>query len=144
MRGIIPGKGWASVVNWTESGAYYGILGPFAEGDYIRRLEVMVTGAIANNGRFCASLGRSSEATVASLRSGIPLIQRSTFAVGGVPVTFWAHGAFGQTTFVLPVGIGGDVGSRYVVFMVNPLGADVDGCGLVGAEVLRFSKAEKD
>lgn len=140
MAIVVPGKCWCTAAYWTQMSTNYGVLGPFAEGDYIRRISVMATGVVANHGRFSASLGRSGEATAESHRAGVPLIQRSTYYVNGVPQLLWSHQSEGEFFMYVPVGIGGDVGSRYVVFVVVPAGAELSGCMVVGAEVLRIER----
>lgn len=140
MSGIVPGRCWNTAVYWFADCLEYGMLGPFAEGDYIRRVSVAITGTALDHGRFAASLGRSGEATAEAHGAGVPLIQRSPYDVDGIPQMAWAIPAGGLFWMSLPLGIGGDVGSRYLVFVVTSTADQTIASCVVGAEVLRFER----
>lgn len=144
MRAVVPGKGWVSAAGSQLDFVHYGILGPFAEGDYLRRVTVMITADGACGGRFAATLGPSGEATNAAFVRGMPLIQRSLETWQTIPDLFWYAVAGVPLWFHLPVGIVGSVGSRYVVWFWSASTAEVAKTVLVGAEVLRFGKESRE
>lgn len=144
MGMVVPGRCWNTAVYWTAPCTEYGILGPFAEGDYIRRVLVAIGGTVADHGRFAASLGRSGEATAEAHGVGVPLIQRSPYDVDGIPQMAWVTNTGGLFRTWLPLGIGGDVGSRYLVFVVTSTAVATIASCVVGAEVLRFEKGPKE
>lgn len=140
MATVAPGRCWNTCVYWTSPCTEYGLLGPFAEGDYVRRLQVSITSTAADRGRFSSSLGRSAEATAEAHAAGVPLVQRSPYEVNNIPQFGWSVPTGGQFRLWLPLGIRGDVGPRYIVFVVTSMAAATIGSCVVGAEVLRFER----
>lgn len=140
MKAIVPGRSWCTCCHGTGEASCYGLLGPLAEGDYLRRLMVAISANGAQYGRFAASVGPSEQANLQSFEAGVPVIQRSTLTAGIVPCLVWYAAAGAPTWFWIPVGIVGSVGARYVVFSWNCVEAEVQSSIVVGADVLRFER----
>lgn len=144
MAVVVPGKGWCTVFGDVGAVSTYGLLGPLADDDYLRRVVVMVSSDGVTQGRFSATLGASGEATAEAHLRGAPLIQRSSGATNTIPHIFWYAVAGVPMWFWLPVGIVGSVGSRYVVFQWSAGGELVNKSIMVGLEVLRFVREPKE
>lgn len=144
MAIVVPGKGWCSAVGGATARTDYGLLGPFADGDYLRRITVMITADGVTQGRFAATLGASAEASAEAFRAGSPLIQRSGAVTHTIPHFFWYGVAGVPLWFHIPVGVVGAVGARYVVWVWSAGAEAVNKWILVGAEVLRFGKGPKE
>ena len=140
MSAIVPGRSWCTVFTGVGVASDYGLLGPLAEGDYLRRLMVMINVNGVQGGGFAAAVGPSDQATLESFESGVPVIQRSDVTSGIVPCIYWHAVAGAPTWFWIPVGIVGSVGARYVVFAWNTLHETVQSTIVVGADVLRFQR----
>lgn len=140
MSAIVPGRSWCTTHTGTGIVSSYGLLGPLAEGDYLRRLMVMLSVDGAQEGRFAATIGPSDQATLQSYEAGIPVIQRSNVTSGIVPCIYWHAAAGAPAWFWIPVGIVGSVGARYVVFAWNTLHGETQSTIVVGADVLRFER----
>lgn len=141
---VVPGRSWCTVVEEDlVVASAYGLLGPFAEGDYLRRVGVMVISDGVTSGRFGARLGISNEATQEAYESGASIIQRSMYSPGGIPEMRWYAVAGVPLWWWIPVGIVGDTGSRYLVFHYSMAGVQHKTM-IVSTDVLRFKKGPKE
>jgi len=143
MSIVVPGKCWTTAITGPGSETYFGVLGPLAEGDYLRRLQITIMANGKGTGRFAASFGPSEQPNQASMSAGVPVIQRSTAAIGGVPAFefFVVDGV--TVNLVIPVGVRSTVGARYLIFYVRAGTADVGYTFIVSLDVLRADKADR-
>lgn len=140
MKGTVPGRGWCTVAGFDiVVASNFGILGPFSEGDFLRRVVMTVTADAATMGRFGASVGGSNEASAEAYMAGTPVIQRSMVAAGGVPEIDWYAIAGVPLALVFPVGVVVSAGARYVVFHWNSSNV-INRSIMVCAEVVELRK----
>lgn len=144
MATMVPGRSWCTVDIQLGTATAYGLLGPLADGDYLRRVAVTIEADAATQGRFAATLGASGEASEGAFRTGVPIIQRSTGVTYNVPHYFFYVVAGVPSWFWIPVGIVGSVGSRYVVFVWNAAGETVNRTIMVSLDVMRLARDRKD
>jgi len=97
--------------------AFWGLLGPFAEGSFLRRLMLHVSGDAAFAMSIGAVLGPSGEASEVAFRAGKTLIDRSTDYYFGAPVLRVDVVAGTSPRYVLTPGVKIHSGSRYCVVM---------------------------
>lgn len=140
----IPGKGWCTSLQMLGSVTTYGVLGPLAPGDFIRRLTYVFSADGTTNMEIAATLGASGEASAEALAAGRPLIQRSPDVIGNVPShEIWLVAGVPHIGW-FPVGIGGTTGARYVVLALAAKVVLVNINVLVGLEVMRMRRVEDD
>lgn len=138
MHIMVPGRGHACTFQVEGVGYQEGVLGPLADGDYVRRFTYQLTCEGVLNCVFGASIGASNEATIQAFANGTSIIQRGETPGYGQPVCF-VQGAAGSQHFGwLPVGIVGAGGARYVIVHLQVLTIDLSVHAAFGIEVLRL------
>lgn len=141
---IVPGRGHnitlLAGVAGTES---FGVVGPFVQGDFLRRLFVTVTAVSAGTAALGGAVGAAPEGNAASFRAGSSILDRSPFAIQGRPVFAFNMGTFALLSAVFPLGIPIRSGALFMVLVGQRSGAS-DTIYNVGIEVVRVSDVNPD
>lgn len=74
---VIPGRGWSCFLQGIPATTYFGVLGPFPEGSFLRRVWLQPSANAAGAGQVGVVLGSSGEPTEVAYRAGQGLIDRS-------------------------------------------------------------------
>jgi len=140
MASIVPGRGWTVADQGEGVEARHVVMGPFAEGDYIRRVTIGVWCTANGEINIALSIGPSGEASREALNNGTPLISRGRGTVGTIPSLNMHVGGYVGANLWLPVGIRGSVGARFIVTELAYRTVDVNYAVLLGTSVMRFER----
>ncbi|MEE8478139.1 MAG: hypothetical protein V3S19_07195 [Gemmatimonadales bacterium] len=137
MGNVLPGRSWSCNVDVSAGGSFYGVLGPFSESDFIRRVGIHYSAIGVQSVVFCGVIGASEQGNAAALTAGRSLISRSSTMLGGVP-SWQVHLIAGSGSHVwIPLGFQGGTGSQWIVGRFFSGGA-VSSFALFTADVLRI------
>ena len=141
MGVVVPGRSHSIALQGVGTSTVYGVVGPFASGDYVRRVRVLAWATAVAELHVGMSLGGIGEGSLATFARGVPLISRGIVEAGGIPLIDLFLGAFSGTAFWVPVGIRSSEGARWVIVYAALRTADAAYGLLVGADVLRVERA---
>jgi hypothetical protein len=126
MSILVPGRGSTCFLQGVPATTYFGVLGPFTDGAFLRRVELQVCADAAGAGQVGAVLGASDEATEVAYRAGKGLIDRSTVYGYGSPRISFHFSAGLSPPIVLYPGIEVQSGSRFcIVYFLSGAGPAV-------------------
>jgi len=126
----VPGRGWCCTVRGAPGTVYYGVLGPFAEGTYLRRVTLQVGGDAVQVAEIGVVLGASGEPSQVAYEAGRTLVERSTSYNFGSPSIVLDVAVGLNPKIVLWPGVRISSGARYCIVMFQP------GAGPVRAELI--------
>lgn len=138
MRILVPGQGFVFAAREVIQETEWGLLGPFSEGSFLRRLRVFWHAEGATVLTFRAALGSSSEATLVGIEAGISLVHRANAPGSSPPSAGFAVYSEQGGWFELPVGVRIGPGAKYVIVALTSALADITSSWVVTAEVLDF------
>lgn len=118
-------NGYMSVVGVGEG---YLIMGPLRAGGELVELNWSITAGASVTCRIAAAISGSESPTLANLRSGTSLIQRSSDTAGpfGVPTVRMAPAGTEFVHFRLPLSVHLQTGGQYIVLGINSSTGDVE------------------
>ncbi len=134
MKVVVPGRGWCCTLRGAPAAVYYGVLGPFSEGTYLRSVSLWVGGDLAHIAEVGVVLGASGEASEVAYEAGRSLIDRSVSYNFGSPSIILDVGVGLSEMVVLCPGVRISSGSRYCIVMFGP------GAGPVRAELVAVAE----
>jgi len=135
-------------VSWNAVGvaAYYGLIGPIAEGSLIRKLDVSISTIVVAAGglwQFGVVLTNGDNINLANFTSGMSLIQRGLNRFAGHGSIVGPTGLIATSRFIVHVGVAVDAGPKYLLCCVRGTHAAFEGCWVCSAEILGVREVTK-
>lgn len=137
---VLPEVGRTAFLSLIFNSTEYVVLGPFAEGAWLRRLWFSVSADAVGALTVGAVLGPSAEATADAFLAGASLIDSSDQRFGGQPVVVFQVIRGVAPQMVVPCGRRVMEGARYVVVCAHVGAAPNASTLIVGIEVLQVAR----
>lgn len=144
MALIVPASSWTGAACEFTGATRWIVLGPMAEGAWLRKLHVTIYSPSTGRCIFCPVLTSVGEPNVTALRAGRPLVQVGGQVLHGKPCLNWMSVDLLNIGFDLYVGLEIATDARWLVCLVEEQGGTMNATVTVSAELVRFGKGKSE
>lgn len=143
MGVIVPAKSWTGAACEFSGATRWIVLGPMAEGAWLRKLHVTIYSPSTGRCVFCPVLTSVGEANVVALAVGRPLVQVGGLVMHGKPCLNWMSVSLLDVSFDLYVGLEIATDARWLVCLVEEQGGVMAATFTVSAELVWLESGPK-
>lgn len=138
MSVIVPAKSWTGAVCEFAGATRWIVLGPMAEGAWLRKLHCTIYSPSTGRIVFCPVLTSVGEPNVRALAVGRPLVQVGGLTLHGKPCLNWMSVDLLNISFDLYVGLEIATDAKWLVCLCEEQGGIMNATFTVSAELVRL------